>query len=133
MPHAWALLLVYIATLVFAFFWKSTWAVGTEERFWVTGISYFQQKPLSSFARYLLMPLAMWLILWDNAVSWLTKAFAASGVEATIGTWALAGVAILLGLASDKISDVLLMLGKSLGNFLQRKITALLGNGNGGS
>lgn len=124
MPHAWILLLVYLGTLVLSFTWHASWTAADKRTPWTTAWQYFLSDPLTHIIKFFLLPLCLWFVIWDDPAL-VGQGIAMSGLEYKFGFKTMLAVAILLGMASDKISDVIFIAGKAVYSWVQGKIQGI--------
>jgi hypothetical protein len=119
MKHTIIIWTAYTIAALFAIVYKAVMASGSELHAFSTTLGYFKAKPITTVNRFALGQIGFAVI--TSNPSWVGNALTGSALDGVkVGPIVLA---LLVGLSSDKVADIIL----TAGEFIFKKITAALG------
>jgi hypothetical protein len=119
MKHTIIIWTAFTIAAIFAVVYKAVMSAGSELHAFSTTLGYFRARPITVILHFLLGQIGFAIIL--SNPSWVGNAFTGSVLDGVkVGPIVLA---LLVGLSSDKVADVLI----TIGTFLYKKITAAFG------
>lgn len=122
--HGFLLWGVFAACGLFAIVYKAVMSSGSELTPFATTRSYFAQHSITITMRFLIAQFGYFLIIGNPAL--IGDIFLGAEMFSTVKA-APVVLAGLLGLASDKVADILIVIGQ----WVYRKVTKVFANGNG--